>query len=79
MKKYYLLNIGKINLLRSVLVSFALTSCNSDPKVEMIEPVSILPMPQEFGYQPNSFILNPDTKICCDKEQLKEAEYVRAA
>ena len=78
MKKYYLLNIGKINLLCTVLVSFAITSCNSDPKVEMIEPVSILPMPQEFGYQPNSFILNPDTKICCNIEQLKEAEYVRS-
>jgi hexosaminidase len=55
-----------------------LINCNGDvPTFEMIEPVSIIPMPQDFHYNPDSFILNPDTKICSSQSDMEAAEHLR--
>lgn len=57
-----------------------MTGCggNDTEVFEMIEPVSIVPMPQESGYTTNSFTLNPDTRIYCSEEVVKEAEFLRS-
>ena len=60
------------------VVLVLLCSCGTDaPTVEMIEPVSIIPMPQDFRYNPDSFILNPDTKICSSQSDMVAAEHLR--
>ena len=43
---------------------------------EMIEPVSIIPLPQSIGYSTNSFILNPDTKIVAGRNEIRESRFL---
>jgi len=42
----------------------------------MIEPVSIIPLPQSIGYSTNSFILNPDTKIVAGRNEIRESRFL---
>ncbi len=72
--------LQKANILSVVSFSlFILISCgerNEDEIFEMIEPVALIPMPQELGYTTNSFILNPDTKIFAPDSLENEAIFL---
>lgn len=58
------------------LCLLAFSCSDRQPTFEMIEPVSIIPMPQSISYSANSFILNPDTKIVAGRNEMRESRFL---
>ena len=64
-------------MIHLAIMSLIMSCTGRKEKVEMIETVSIIPIPNSFTYSTNSFILNPDTKIYAPQECLVEAEFLQ--
>ncbi|MBL4703568.1 MAG: beta-N-acetylhexosaminidase, partial [Flavobacteriales bacterium] len=61
-----------------LILTLLVFSCGSgEPDFEMIEPVSIIPMPGTIEYATNSFVINPDTKIVSDAASMREATFLK--
>ncbi|MDC3338156.1 family 20 glycosylhydrolase [Flavobacteriales bacterium] len=64
-------------MIHLAIMSLIMSCTGRKEKVEMIETVSIIPIPNSFTYSTNSFVLNPDTKIYAPQECLVEAEFLQ--
>ena len=64
-------------LIHLAIMAIIISCTGRKEKVEMIETVSIIPIPDSFTYSTNSFVLNPATKIYSPKENKVEAEFLQ--